>query len=137
MISWSKAPTFEPVEPGTYEATLTDLKFVPSLRNSGNPGLRFDFILTEPHVEGKRAFSSKTLDVKGLSFTKEWLIKFGANPADLEQDMSLAQLQSKIEEWRSMFVGQAVRIVLGTYHDKQTGELRQSVDTLLTSFELG
>lgn len=136
MISWSKALTFEPVEPGTYEATLTDLKFVPTLK-SGNPGLRFDFTLTEPHVEGKRAFSSKTLDIKGLSFTKEWLIKLGADPADLEQDMSLAQLQSKIEEWRANFVGMEVRLILSTYLDKQTGELRQSVDTLLTSFEMG
>lgn len=137
MINWSKAPTFEPVEPGVYEATLTQIKFVPASRGSGNPAIRFDFTLTDPAVEGKKAFSTKTLDINGLSFTKEMLVKMGVDAEELEQDMSKEQLLARIEEWNSTFVGNSYRLQLSTYNDKQTGELRQSVDRLMSQFDIG
>lgn len=136
MIQFSKASTMDPVEGGTYDATLIQLKFV-TLKKSGNPGIRFDFTLTEPHVEGKKAFSSKTLDINGLWSTKEWLIKLGADPDDLASDMSLEEFKAKLADWNAQFAGQNVRLVLSTYPDEQTGAPRQSVDQLLTEFEIG
>lgn len=136
MINWSKAPTFEPVEPGIYECTLTQIKYVPATRGSGNPGIRLDFTLTEPHVEGKKAFATKPLDINGLSFTKEMLVRVGVDPDELAQDMSFARLQTAIEEWNRQFAGQSYRVQLSTYNDKVTGELRQSVDRLMSQFDL-
>lgn len=136
MIEWSKATTMDPVEPGTYEATVIQLKFVPSTKSSGKPGLRFDFTLTEPHVEGKKAFSTKSLDPAGLWSTKEWLTILGADPADLERNMTMQEFMAKLAEWNAAFSGQAVRVVLSTYNDTATGDLRQSVDKLMSQFDI-
>src|ERR1019366_1166527 len=134
MINWSKATTLDPVESGTYEARVIQLKFVPQT-SSGNPGLRFDFTLTEPTVEGKRAFSTKSPTPEALWSCKEWLIKLGVDGSDLEQDMSLAQLKVAVAEWNSIVVGTDVRVVLSIYN-RADGSPSNSVDRLLTQFDV-
>lgn len=112
---------------GTYEATLTELKYGTS--KAGQPKLDFVFTLTDSEVEGRKAFTSKSLQPNAIWSTKEALVALGMEPE------ALSGTDVDTDDITAQVVGNSCRVVLsrGEYNGKPT----QQVDKVLSQYDLG
>lgn len=84
VVDFNDAVEFTAIDGGVYLATLTEKKYVPQSKNSGNPTEQITFTIAEGEHEGAKMFRTCSLMPTGLSMTKDFLVSLGVDPERLE-----------------------------------------------------
>jgi hypothetical protein len=111
---------FEPLPVGRHKAKVSGCTYVEASQRSGEPGFAWEFTVTEPEFEGRKAFLNTSLQPQSLWATKRIFRALGVPPDQLEGEIDI-EPEDMVD--RECFI--MIR------HEKWEGQNRQRVSRVL------